>query len=221
MRFLASLAFHLAAAASLLVLMGCQSASKSDKIVYFQPLNYQSVPSIPADVQRVVVLPTASDGSLNEETLNALDGVMLKALNQTRRFECVPISRETCARFTRQRAVRSVDSLPHDFFQRITNEYGASAILFLDITHYTPFPPLALGIRAKLARLDNRTILWSFDEVFSASQPEVSNAAQRFWEKTSQVDTPSNLSTSAIQSPTRFAAYVAFTAFQTLPQRYK
>lgn len=207
-----------------LSLSGCQSASSSDaakKDRVFQPANYQGVPSLPADVLRVVVLPTAGDGTIGEETLLSLDPVLLKALNQTRRFECVALPREICARYTRQRAVRSVDVLPYDFFPKIASEYAATAVLFLDITHYQGYAPLALGLRAKLVRLDNRTMLWSFDELYSASQPEVANGARRHWQDTPQLDTPTNLGASAIQSPTRFAAYVAHSAFSTMPQRYR
>ena len=202
-------------------LAGCQSTPQADTKTLFQPTNYQSVPSLPLDVQRVVVLPCAADGTVQEESLLALDEVLLKTLNQTRRFECVPLSREACARYTRLRAIRSVDTLPHDFFPRLTAEFGAQAVLFIDITHYVPYAPLGLGLRAKLVRLDNRSILWAFDEIFASNQPAVANAARRFWQETSPVDTPTNLAASGLQSPTRFAAYVAQATFQTLPQRYR
>lgn len=209
---------------ALLGLAGCQSASKSDSGAnarLFQPSNYQGVPSLPSDIQRVVVLPTAGDGLLGEESLQSLDDVIVKALNQTRRFECVPVSREVCARYTRQRSVRSVDMLPYDFFPKLANEYGAGAVLFVDITHYNAYPPLAIGFRSKLVRLDNRTILWSFDETFAANLPEVARAARQFWQETTQTDSPANLGTSALQSPSRFAAYVVHSAFSTLPQRFR
>jgi len=52
----------------------------------------------------------------------------------------------------------------------LSREYGADAIMFVDITSLSTYQPLVLGLRAKLASADG-TILWSFDTLFSASDP--------------------------------------------------
>jgi hypothetical protein len=131
----------------------------------------------------------------------------------------VPLSRPACARLTGARAIRSVETLPHDFLTRLVADYAADAVLFTDVTTYSPYPPLALGLRAKLVRTDNGSILWSFDTIFSATDTSVVNAARRHWLDTAPSGTPADFSITALQSPQRFAAYAASAAFATLPPR--
>jgi len=40
------------------------------------------------------------------------------------------------------------------------------AVLFVDLTVYRAYRPLALGLRGKLARLDEPRVIWTFDNVY-------------------------------------------------------
>ncbi|MBI5381745.1 MAG: hypothetical protein HZA31_07590 [Opitutae bacterium] len=208
--------------ALLAFLAGCAAIPQPDaarKGPYFNPANVHSVVRLPADVRRIVVLPVAADGGIPEESLDALDMTIRAALNLTGRFEIAPVSRAVCARYTGMRSIRSIDALPHDFFTRLTNEFAAEAVLFIDVTQYTAYPPLALGLRCKLARLNDRSLLWSFDTLYTATNPAVVNSARRHWLETTPTGTPADLSATALQSPQRFAAYAAAATFATLPPR--
>jgi hypothetical protein len=111
-----------------------------------------------------------------------LDSVCLGEITRTAKFEIVPLSRDALAEITGQRQLVSVDKLPSVLLQKVftpNNAYGADAILFVDVTTYSPYPPLQLGLRTKLARVSNGEILWAADNVFSAADPAVANAARR------------------------------------------
>jgi hypothetical protein len=77
--------------------------------------------------------------------------------------------------------------------------------------------PLALGLRGKLATLDGRRLVWSFDNVFSADEPAVANAARRHVLESDRGGIPADLSPAVLQSPHRFAGYAAAAMFATLP----
>ena len=204
------------------LLAGCRTPSEFDRArtgPFFLPTNFQAAARIPEEIRRVVVLPVADDGRLPEDTLDNLDTTLQTALGHAQRFELVPLSRPACARLAGARAIRSVDALPHDFLTRLIADYAADAVLFVDVTSYSPYPPLILGLRTKLVRTDNSSILWSFDTIFSAKDPSVVNAARRHWLDTAPAGTPADFSVTALQSPQRFAAYAASAAFATLPRR--
>ena len=93
------------------------------------------------------------------------------------------------------------------------------AVLFVDPTAYQPYRPIALGIRAKLATIGDHRLVWSFDEVFFASNPAVDNAVRRFYIDSGGGPMPLDMTAAALQSPTKFAAYAADAAFKTLPPR--
>ena len=204
------------------LLAGCRTPGEFDSArngPFFTPTNFQAAARMPVEIRRVLVLPAADDGRLPEETLDNLDTVLQAALGHAQRFEIVTLSRPACARLTGARAIRSVEALPHDFLAKLIADYAADAVLFVDVTSYAPYPPLALGLRAKLVRTDNRSILWAFDTIFSATNPAVANAARRHWLDTAPAGTPADFSPTALQSPQRFAAYAASAAFATLPPR--
>ncbi len=210
---------------SLVMLTGCTTTlPKIDGAKYgpfYTPTNFQAIESMPADVRRVAVLPIADDGSHQEESLAPLDICVTKALSQVARFECVPITRDECGRMTHSRSVRSVDELPYNFLERIASSMAADAVLFLDLTHYSPYAPINMGLRAKLIRISDRSVIWAIDQTYSAADPAVANSARRFWLKAEPTDTPVDMSTTVLQNPSRFADYVLSTSFATLPPRKK
>ncbi len=209
---------------ALALLTGCESVPSLDGArigPYFTPANFHGEATLPAALRRVVVLPLADDGKLQEEALVRIDEVIIRAANQSQRFECVPLSREDVQRIAKVRTLRSVDALPHDFFDRLATEYGADAVLFVDITRYDPYPPIAIGIRAKLARISDRSLVWTIDETYDGSKAPVANAARKYWLDLTPPNAPTDMSVTALQSPSKFATYAFTSAFSTLPPRRK
>jgi len=208
-----------------ITLAGCSALPKQDGAVagpFYTPTNVKAVAKIPADVRRVIVLPVAGGPALTEETLTKLDSVCQTELTRTARFEVVPLSRDALAGMIGARQLSSVDKLPPPLLDKlfnIYNSYGADAILFIDVTSYSAYPPLLLGLRTKLARVTDGEIIWATDNVFSAAEPAVANSARHHAAALGTDRGLTDLNHTILQNPQRFAGYVATATFLTLPPR--
>lgn len=206
-------------------LAGCSALPKPDSAVagpFYKPSNVKAVAQLPATVRRVIVLPVAGGPALTEETLLKLDSVCAGELTRTGRFEVVPLSRDKLAELTGTRQISSVDKLPAvliDKLFNIYNAYGADAVLFIDVTTYSPYPPLVLGLRTKLVQVTDGEIIWAADNVFAAAEPAVANSARHHALTLGTDHGLSDLSHTVLQNPQRFAGYVAAATFLTLPPR--
>lgn len=201
---------------------GCSSIPGRDPArvgPFYEPSAYQAVKTLPNEVRRVLVLPAATDVTISEEQLIKLDEIVRTTLGQTSHFEISPLSREECARITGKRAIRSTDVLPYNFLVKLGTDYAVDAVIFVDITSYSPYPPLRIGFRAKLARTLDNSLLWAFDTVFSATDPRIVNSARHYWINTTPANTPADYSNTALENPSRFATYALSAAFSTLPRR--
>lgn len=185
----------------------------------FVPRNVTTRSIWPMDVTRVAVLPTAdATHRLPIEFVASYDAPWLEALQRSQRAEFVSVDRETYANWTGgPRAPTSAGLLPPQLPDRIRTTTGADAALLLDITHCSPYPPLSLGLRAKLVRLDTGDVIWAADELFDSKDPLVSRSAKRH-ARAGMLSRDSN-AISILQSPSMFAGYVSDTLAATLPPR--
>ncbi len=113
----------------------------------------------------------------------------------------------------------SASELPHNFMGEVARAYAVDAVLFVDLTVYQPYGQLAIGFRAKLATIKDVRLIWSFDDTFSTNDPSVVNGVRHFYLQDRPGQPPVDLTTAALQSPRRFAAYAADTMLSTLPPR--
>jgi hypothetical protein len=185
----------------------------------FTPKNVFGEKRLPKSLRRVVILPVHGGAFAPREISEALDRVFATALEKQMRFEVVTLSREECQMSYGVPDVASVDALPHDFLSDLGQKFGADGVLFVDITAYQGYRPMLLGIRAKLANVADKRLIWSFDEEFSVLDPSVANGARRFYLANEDGPVPYDPTEGVLQSPTRFAAYAADTMFRTLPPR--
>jgi hypothetical protein len=184
----------------------------------FTPDNHVSRGAIPAAVRRVAVLPLHAAQSRATE-VSGLEDAFRGELAGMERFEITPISRaEMTARFGRESFASSA-ALPEDFLARLRADFGVDGVLFLDLTQYRPYQPVAVGVRAKLVVAGDPVALWSFDSLFDSSRPEVANAARQFSSGSKRPGGADEDSTGVLQSPGRFAKYVGHAMFATLPPR--
>ncbi len=198
---------------------GCATPAFNDPVhvgPFFFPVNFHGEPSL-GGVRRVVLLPVYGGTLAPQETVATFDPVFAAALQRQNRFEIVSLSREDCMRRFRSAEFSSAAALPRDFLSSLRRDYGADAVLFVDLTVFRPYRPLAIGLRAKLATIEAPRLIWSFDDAFSAADPAVANSARRHFLKTDRGDVPADLSPAVLQSPTQFADYAAATMFATLP----
>ena len=208
------------AGAALLLAAGCQNPAYNDPAragPFFKPVNHAGDAALPPTLRRVVLLPVCGGAVANGETAATLDAVFATELQRQNRFEVVVLDRADCRRRFGADEFSSSAALPHDFLPKLRREFAADAVLWIDVTAYRAYRPLALGVRGKLATLKETRLLWTFDTVFSADDPAVANAARRHFVDQTHTAVPADLSPAVLQSPGRFATYVAAATFATLP----
>lgn len=222
MRFTSSIAVGFVrclAGMGLVCTAGCMAPAFNDPArigPFFVPENHVGEPTT-GGLRRVVLLPIWTGALAPTETGASLDAVFAEALQRENRFEVVSLSREESLRRFRVEAVSAAAALPHDLLATLKREFAADAVLFVDVTAYNAYRPLALGLRAKLATLDQPRLVWSFDNVFSADDPTTANSARHFFLGRDRAGVPVDLTPAVLQSPGRFAAYAAAAMFATLP----
>ena len=216
------LSIRLLLTAGVLVSLGCSSLTSNKPILGaapFAPKNYVGDVNLPFVMKRVVLLPVCGGDVTPPETAAELDSVFATALGRQMRFEVVTLSREECLRRFGRETVSSASALPIDFLKNLGHDFGAQGVLFVDLTAFQAYRPLELGVRAKLASVSDTRLIWSFDEVFSADNPEVANSVGQYFSSNSPTDIPMDNAAAAFISPTKYATYVANTVFKTLPRR--
>lgn len=209
--------------ATVLALGGCESSDRAKmpwtQTPQFAPHNYIGDQNMPTTMLRVVLLPVAGTDVTSPETAAELDPVFATALGRQMRFEVVTLSRNECLRRFGREAISSASALPPDMLKALGHDFAAQGVLFVDLTTFEAYRPLAIGVRAKLASVADGRLVWSFDEVFSADNPMIANSVRRYFSSSSPTDIPMDNSSSAFISPNKFAIYVADTVFRTLPRR--
>lgn len=208
-----------AAFAALTLGGGCSTPAYNDPVragPFFVPVNVLAEPTL-GGIRRVVVLPVSEGTVAAGESAAELDAVVVAALQEQNRFEVVTLSREQCRRRFQLGSLSSTAALPADLLPALKREFAADAVLFVDLTVFRAYRPLALGLRGKLAVIDGTRIVWTFDNVFSADDPAVANAARHHFLQGDRAGVPADLTPAVLQSPAKFAAYAAAAMFATLP----
>jgi hypothetical protein len=182
---------------------------------FYTPANHLGEASV-AGIRRVVVLPLWVGPDTPPESAAQLDEVFVAALQRQNRFEVVTLSRAQCLQRFHAAALSSAAALPHDLMATLGREFAADAVMFIDLTVFQPYQPLALGLRAKLASINDTRLVWSFDNVFAAEDPKVANSARHYFLDRDR-SVPADMTGAVLQSPARFATYVAAAMFDTLP----
>lgn len=200
----------------LLFLSGC-SAHQWQKAPCkpYEPTNVFNCECIPCDINRVAVMPIyykPYEGNF----LVGLEGSFRGELNKAKLFEVVPISREFLEFNYQKRQFDSTDALPADLFRRIEDKTGAQAVLFIDLTYYSPYQPISIGVRLKLVNIHTGEVLWAFDEVFDQGNVRIGRSSYQYALYMSQVLYPLDNGESIFQSPDLFGKYVAFSVFSTI-----
>lgn len=209
------LPFALAAA---FALTGCVEFSLPPEEHAYAPVNFRGDAKLPAELQRIAVLPAHGGAAVGNESAAAMDAVLLQALQRQGRFEVIAVSREDCRRLFGAESFGSTEALPHGMLEKIAEKYAVDAILFTDLTVYQAYRPLSLGFRAKLATAREVRLVWAFDEVFSAEQPAMVTSVRDYYKQGDRM-APVDPTPAALQSPARFGAVAADLMFRTLPVR--
>jgi hypothetical protein len=183
---------------------------------------FQASDKLADDVQRVLILPLASDKRQADLVAGceSLEPVLQAELAKTRKFEIVVASAETLRSCTGRALWSAEDALPLKFFESLREAYGCDAVLFCQLTAYKAYAPLSVGWRLRLVDARSRQTVWASDEVFDAADKSVQEGVRRF-EKLPKVTwfNPQSSDWLARHSPRRFGQFTLATVLATLPDR--
>ena len=215
-----TLLLHCLALGLVLLLGACSSVDprSPDFGPVYKPRNVRGPEVWPENVRRIAVLPAYdATNRLTSEFINGYDSSWRRALDHAQRAEFVSLSRSTMTNWFTRASFSSSDPLPFGMLGRIARETGAQAVLFLDLTHCSPYPPLTLSYRARLVDLKSGDIIWMADEIVDGAAAETSRGARRFARENSAI--PGDAAYGILQSPTRFADYAFQTITAAMPPR--
>lgn len=210
-----------AATALALLVSGCGTRAANDPLSAtpsFVPTNVFLPSPWPPEVQRVLILPAAWDGP-EQPFIDQFDEIVQIEARKTLLAEFVWIDRATLERLTGQRQWPTYEPIPGSLVRVARDEYAADALLMVDLSHFRAYAPMALGLRARLWRLDDGETFWAADHLFDAGDPHVAVGAQRYQATSRPRLAPLNAGESALQSPRRFGHYVTAATFATFPPR--
>lgn len=198
---------------------GCQSR----KTAYVKPeldapqsWFAQSGPGRP--IKRVAILP-AYHAKLPGETLKEIDSALNAELSKKAVFEVVPITRSTMELLTDRREISSVERVPGDLFRKLRDQYGVDAVMFNDLTHYSPYRPVSLGVRSKLVDIETGGIHWASDVMLDSGNANVAASARAYQKVLCRDTSPmKGDGGTVLMSPRLFAQFAAFSNYASLKQ---
>lgn len=196
---------------------GCQTGKKAVTFVRPPPpQNYFSGEPIGIPIRRVALLPLFNS-KYPQEQLRELDAAFAAELAKKSIFEVVPVGRSAMESFFGQRQLASVEHLPADLLEKLRDRFGVDGILFTDLTHYSPYRPLSVGVRAKLVDATSGEIRWAFDYLFDSGNPAIALAAKTYQARFNQDNQPlPGDGGTVLISPSRFAKFVANQTYVSL-----
>lgn len=206
----------------LILFAGCALPDPDDLVLGpgFRPANvHVETRRLNPHLRRVAVLPLTSEvgGTPARDARESLETAFRSELKRTQRFETVWVSGDDLEALTGRRAWADDDTLPADFLKRLQEKFRCDAVLFVRLTRYEAYPPLAVGWQFKLVGCPTPQVLWAFDEVFDAREAAVVNSARRYQQSDRVPGKRPADSRIVLTSPRLFAAYTLHDALATLP----
>lgn len=130
-------------------------------------------------IRRVAFLPVYHE-RFTSEALRDLDASFNSELSKKTVFEVVPVSRREMEGLIGLREVSSVEKVPGDLFRKLVDRYGVEGVMFTDVTHFSPYRPVAVGVRSKLVDVQTGRIHWASDILLDSSNSGVQAAARQY-----------------------------------------
>lgn len=180
------------------------------------PQNYTAPPTEGKPMRRVALLPLWSE-KLPGDYLRELDAAFSAELTKMALFEVVPVSRGQMEAAFGERQLASIDALPAKTLSSLRTQFAVDGVVFTDLTHFSPYRPLSMAVRAKLVDVTSGEIRWAFDNVYDTGNAAVAEAAKKFQRRyTSEQQPLSSDGGTILLSPSRFAKYVASQTYASL-----
>jgi hypothetical protein len=182
------------------------------------PSNLYPTERLPTYFNRVAVMPCFHIDP-SSDVLNFGDEVFFKELSKVGIFEPISVSRKFCSDSFGREQISSSDALPDNFLKRLSEQFGANGVLFIELHSYKPYRPLSIGVRAKLVDLKSGEFVWAIDETIDTGDASVMVSANLYQRGKYVQALSQKTSSSILHSPRLFTKFVAHTLFTTLPNR--
>lgn len=179
------------------------------------PQNFTAPPT-GKPLRRIALLPLWSE-KLPGDYLRELDAAFSAELTKMALFEVVPVSRGQMEAAFGERQLASIDALPSKLLSGLRAEFAVDGVLFTDLTHFSPYRPLSMAVRAKLVEVSSGEIRWACDHVYDTGNAAVAESARQFQLRYTNEHQPLQSDGGTILlSPSRFAKYVASQTYASL-----
>ena len=167
---------------------------------------------LPGQLTRVALLPMYK-GEYDHIDLSLIEENIRLELSKLGLFEVVSVGPETMRELFSQERFSSIEALPTQLIEKLHARFAVDGLLLVDLSYFKAYQPVGMGMRAKLLDTNSGKLVWAVDEVFDSSNPDVSNAARKFYKTESIIAYPIRNTQSALHSPNRFSKYVAHSLF--------
>ncbi|MBW7942354.1 MAG: hypothetical protein H3C64_08145 [Candidatus Kuenenia stuttgartiensis] len=165
----------------LILLSGCIS---SPKITRYSGLSYNKSEELRVThLQRVLLLPFEYTID-REAVIDEIAEAFSVELRKIGRFEVVVL--EGKAKMLSENKIWDKGSINLNTVLQLRKKYDVDAIVFGAITHYRPYEPMLLGVKAGMVSTDTGTVLWSADGVYDSNENEVAELVKYYFESTHQ-----------------------------------
>lgn len=166
-------------------------------------------------LSRVAVLPMFK-GEYGHMDLSLIEENIRLELAKLGLFEVISVEPEVMKELFAEERFSSIGVLPVHLVEKLHARYAVDGLLLLDLSYFKAYQPVGIGIRAKLLNSDTGKLVWAADEIFDSSNPEVSNAARKFYKTESIIAFPLHNTKSVLHSPSRFSKYVGNSLFRAI-----
>lgn len=201
-----------------LMVAGCKTETKkySTQRSPEAPQNW-FLPSGPGrPMRRVALLPVWNE-RYTEAILRDIDIAFGEELSKKALFEVVPITRGDLEGLIGLRSLASYERISGDLFLRIKDRYGVDGVMFSDVTYYSPYKPVGLGIRSKLVDIESGRIHWASDVVYDSGNAGVADAAKSYQKVLGKDNFMThNDGATVLLSPKLFVKFAAYSNFASL-----
>jgi len=115
------------------------------------------------------------------------------------------------------REVSSVERIPGDLFRKLQEQYGVDGVMLTDLTHYSPYRPVSVGVRSKLVDIESGRIHWASDVLLDSSNAGVAVAAREYQKILCRDNFPiQGDGGTVLMSPRMFVKFAAFSNYASL-----
>jgi hypothetical protein len=167
-------------------------------------------------IERVVLMPMHAPET-DLATRADLDRLFHSKLNATQLFEVVVITRESLLHRFSHESFDSSGRISQGLLDYLASSTKADAVLMTDLTGFHPYAPIQIGIRAKLVRFDDQSIIWAIDEVFDAASKTTSDQARAYEKRHIASFDKNHRYEGILVSPNRFSGFAMERCLLTLP----